>query len=542
MCNRIEVKTVTTVEIGTINAIKGEETINLSYAPYLVDESKMSGGKAEILFFPKNETEVVTIVKHMKEKGIPITIQGARTGIVGSAIPLEGALVAFDEMKEVLGLGYDEEAGKWFVRIQPGITLDELKEIVKYQKFNDDQSIPPEKEYVKKFKESGKKYFYPIDPTEMSAMIGGTVAANASGARTFKYGATREWVRQLRVVLASGDVLEIKRGEYYEEDGKFIILTGEEEIEVPIPTYQMPKGKNAAGYFSKKGMDLIDLFIGSEGTLGIITEIDLWIEEKPMLLENILFFGSEEDALNFVIALRTDKRISPEYLEFMDLNCLNLLRENEKKYTGIVNIGAIPSNAQAAILFGISYTDESIETDFEVLDELTRQCNVSLDDGWCAETEQEQENFHKFRHAVPEIVNNLIAKRKNDYPGLHKLGTDMSVSDEHLKNIMNFYHEKLHETGLEYAIWGHIGNNHVHVNILPRNMEELELGKQLYKKFAKKAVEYGGSVSAEHGIGKIKKEYLKIMFGEEGIKEMQKVKQALDENWLLNRGNIIDPI
>jgi len=115
----------------------------------------------------------------------------------------------------------------------------------------------------------------------------------------------------------------------------------------------------------------------------------------------------------------------------------------------------------------------------------------------------------------------------------------MSVSDEHLKDIMDFYHQKLAEHNLEYAIWGHIGDNHVHVNILPRNPEELKTGKELYKQFAKKAAECGGSVSAEHGVGKIKKEFLYIMYGEEGVKEMSAVKKAIDPMGLLNRDNIV---
>ncbi len=114
----------------------------------------------------------------------------------------------------------------------------------------------------------------------------------------------------------------------------------------------------------------------------------------------------------------------------------------------------------------------------------------------------------------------------------------MSVTDNHLQDIMTFYHQTLKETTLEYVIWGHIGDNHVHVNILPKNMEELYLGKQLYKLFAKKSVEFGGSVSAEHGIGKLKHEYLEIMYGEEGVEQMRSVKLKLDPKGLFNRDNV----
>jgi len=104
--------------------------------------------------------------------------------------------------------------------------------------------------------------------------------------------------------------------------------------------------------------------------------------------------------------------------------------------------------------------------------------------------------------------------------------------------MMKLYHDKMLEHGLEYAMWGHIGDSHVHLNILPRNMDELSLGKKLYKIFAEKAVEFGGSVSAEHGIGKIKIEYLLIMYGEEGVNQMRAIKQALDPQAIFNRGNM----
>jgi len=166
------------------------------------------------------------------------------------------------------------------------------------------------------------------------------------------------------------------------------------------------------------------------------------------------------------------------------------------------------------------------------------ECNSSLNNTWSAYEDREIARFKHFRHAVPEIVNNIIAERKKQFSEIHKLGTDMSVEDIHLKEMMEFYRVSLKEAGLEYVMWGHIGDNHVHVNILPRNMDDLKLGKELYKKFADKAVQFGGSVSAEHGIGKIKHEYLQIMYGEEGVLQMREIKFSLDPNCVFNCGNI----
>jgi D-lactate dehydrogenase (cytochrome) len=145
-----------------------------------------------------------------------------------------------------------------------------------------------------------------------------------------------------------------------------------------------------------------------------------------------------------------------------------------------------------------------------------------------------------FRHAVPESVNMLIGERKKAIPELIKLGTDMSVPDDQLENVMAMYHEGLARAGLEYVIFGHIGNNHVHVNILPRSMEEYEQGKALYLDWAKQVVAMGGSVSAEHGIGKNKTEFLKVMYGEEGIQQMRSMKALFDPHSLLNPGNLFN--
>ena len=537
--NRITAKRVFSVSLSDIECISDQEKILSSYSLYLIDESKMEGGKTDLLFFPKSEDEVAFIISDLYEKRIPFTIQGGRTGIVGGAIPLTGALITFDLMNNILDIGFDEQRKKWFVKLQPGVTLDELNSFLKYKEVRKLMNYDENSNLLKSFLNLQNRIYYPVDPTESSAMIGGTVAANASGARSFKYGATRNWVKRLHVVLPNGYLLDIPRGKYFEENNEFIIICDDEKIHIPLPTYEMPKCKNAAGYYYKKGMDLIDLFIGSEGTLGVITEIELWLEDMPSILENILFFDTEENAIDFVVKLRDDKRIHPEYIEFMDKNCINLLRLNEKKYPEL-NIKSIRDSAQAAVSFGIQFQEDTLEQLFDVLDELTLSCNSSLDDGWCAETESEQIMFHKLRHAVPEIVNSIIAKRKNDYPMLHKLGTDMAVNNQHFKELMNYYHSLLNKNKLEYAIWGHIGDNHVHVNILPRNMDELKIGKELYLQFAKKVVSLRGTVSAEHGIGKIKKEYLKLMFGDKGIKEMIRVKKSIDKYWLLNKGNMFD--
>jgi D-lactate dehydrogenase (cytochrome) len=521
-----------------IMTIKGEETVSSKHSDYIIDESKLAGGSAQWLFFPKNEAELISIVNKMREENTPITISGGRTGIVGSAVPFGGAVISFDQMNNVIGLGYDDEAKKYFVRMDPGITLDVLDDIIKNKEFSNESNLHESEDIVSKFKQEQDTFMFPVDPTEMTAMVGGSIAANASGARSFKYGAMRPWVRRLRIVLDTGEVLDITRGEIKESNGIFIIGKGDQEVEVKIPTYQMPKAKNAAGLWAEKNMDLIDLFIGSEGIFGIISEVDLWITKRPVGLPNVMFFPSEKDAIKFVTLLREDKELGVEYIEFFDEHSFELMKSRQDTNPALANLATIPEDMNIAIFFEVPYSEESLEDIILRLEDIAMECNSSIDYCWSGFDEVEKENFRLMRHAVPEIVNSIIGRRKHEHPKLHKLGTDMSVANEHLKEMMTIYHQTLEEVGLEYVIWGHIGDNHVHVNILPRNMDELEQGKKIYKKFAKKAIEFKGSVSAEHGIGKIKHEYLQIMYGEEGITQMRSVKTKLDPKGLFNRDNI----
>ena len=146
----------------------------------------------------------------------------------------------------------------------------------------------------------------------------------------------------------------------------------------------------------------------------------------------------------------------------------------------------------------------------------------------------------RLRHALPETVNAIIGQRKRAVPELHKVGTDMAVPDAALGAMMDFYESRLAESGLDYVTFGHIGSGHVHVNILPQTLEELVRAEALYGGFAREAVRLGGSVAAEHGIGRIKKKFLPIQFTASQIAAMRAVKSALDPAGVLNPGVLFD--
>ena len=169
---------------------------------------------------------------------------------------------------------------------------------------------------------------------------------------------------------------------------------------------------------------------------------------------------------------------------------------------------------------------------------LAQQCGGCAERSWVARTETENETLRHFRHAVPESVNSLIDQRKQVYPTITKMGSDMSVPNGRLLEVTEMYRRTLAEEGFQYASWGHIGDNHIHVNILPRDMDEHARAKELFRRWAAVVTQMGGAVSAEHGVGKLKAPFLTIMYGEEHIRQMRQLKRLFDPKMQLGRGNL----
>jgi D-lactate dehydrogenase (cytochrome) len=395
---------------------------------------------------------------------------------------------------------------------------------------------------MERFRQDPDFYFYPPDPTEMSASLGGTVATNASGARTFRYGPTRDWVRGIRVMLANGEFLDVPRAKYFASPaGKFTITdSAGNDARLRIPSYSSPRTKNPAGFFTAPHMDLIDLFIGSEGAFGIITEVTVGLLKRTPKISVVQFLFSDDQAIALVLALRGDPRIRLDFLEMYSETAIDLLRRRQLRDPTSVGTPTIPADARSALFFELDFNPNTEDVAMKALDAAVRSCGGSLADSWAAYENRELERLKNFRHILPETINAIIAERKKQYPGLHKLGTDLAVPDERLTDMWVAYRNALGSAGLEWAAFGHIGNNHVHINILPRDMADLQKALVLYQMFAEKAVAFGGSVSAEHGIGKLKVKFLKTMFSAKDIEEMRAVKQALDPQLLLNPGNIFD--
>ena len=542
MTNRIAAKASEDVDLSQTKTVVDQAEITDVYALYLDDESHSYDGAAEKIIFPSSEAEVAAIMKSAFESNTPVTIQGGRTGLTGAAVPLGGIALNLEKMTHLLYMNYDESKELYSIAAQCGMTLEDLVEKIQSKKLADLQGkgTPEQEKALDNFMKETDTFTFPVDPTETSAWLGGIVACNASGARTFKYGAVRPWVCSLRVVLANGDILEIERGKVQADNGKFVIvLSNGAEVNVAVPTYKMPQTKNAAGLYAKPDMDLIDLFIGSEGILGVITEVELGLVK---LEENIMtvmaFFPSIEDAVNFTYDVRApDSPIRMDFLEYFGPNAIEMIKD--KAGSAGIKVPAMKPDTKAIIFFEFSFTPENMEELVIGLEEILIKNHSSSESSWAGMDRAELAKMKTVRHFVPETVNGIIAQRKAQYPEVHKIGTDMAVPDEALRNYLQYYITTLEKQGMEYAMWGHIGNNHIHVNMLPRNNEEVEQGMDNYMTFAKRAIELGGTVAAEHGIGKLKRAFLESMYGEKGIAEMQAVKRSLDPKWLINRGDMV---
>lgn len=500
---------------------------------FVSDASYLPGGFASRVIFPESAAQVAEVLASATHEGTPVTVSGAGTGTVAGRVPFGGYVLATDRLNKIKSIVKEEGGGRAVV--EAGVVLADFQRL-----------LEPE------------ALLYPPDPTERSCFLGGNIATNASGARTFKYGPTRNYVERLRIVLATGDLVDLRRGELRAEAGGRIEipLQSGRTIEARLPSYRMPEvRKHASGYYVAPGMDLLDLFIGSEGTLGVIVEAEVKLLPKPEgLIAGIVFFKDQYELLAFVRETRNlslqnrakqsragktllapsamESRLEgPELthldaraLEYFDKESLSFLRE---RYP------LVPSSAVGAIFFEQEVSAKTEEDLLTAWYEYLQAHGALLDESWFATNEQDQAKLREFRHQLPVLMNKWFARYKKQ-----KVSTDMAVPDDEFAGMLRFYEETLLASELRYTIFGHIGDNHVHVNILPRNDTEATKARQVYMQFVRQAVKVGGTISAEHGIGKLKREYLREMYGEGHLREMAALKRAFDPAGILGRGNI----
>lgn len=450
---------------------------------FLTDASNIKG-KTNNVYIPENINEFTEIIAEKTASNIPILIRGSGTSTTGASVPTNDTLISTQKLNNII----DFDKKNKIITIEPGLKLNELND---FCKIND--------------------LFFPPNPTEIEATIGGNIATNASGARSFLYGTTANYVKGIDVIIHNTDKVQ--------------------SISIDcnsIPTYSPNRLKNASGYtYFKKNSPYLS-FIGSEGTIGAISKIKLQlIKPANNIIGLFIFFDSYSKTFEFVSSIRKmtfdpTNLITARLIEFYDKNSLSIINKN---------LSGIPNSSKTGIWIEQEVSrneDEIIEKWFEIIEKYS---NLA-DDTIFAQDETYHRKLSELRHSIPLYVNEKISRNN-----IRKVGTDTAVPHEKFQEYFDNMYRLLEESRLEYLIFGHIGNSHLHTNIIPNNINELKHSIEVYDKIMHYAISIGGTISAEHGIGKIKNEYFKKM-NFQLYNEYKKIKAFYDPKNLFGRGNI----
>ncbi len=410
----------------------------------------------DVVVFAETIEQVQNVIKIADKYSIPVICRGAGTNTVGSCIAEHGGIILnFSKMNKILEINRENMTA----RVQPGVVLKDLKNQVEQLGL-----------------------YYPPDPSNLAvSTIGGSIAQNSAGARSFKYGTTKDYVLDLLVVTANGELLR----------------TGSNTI------------KNAAGY------NLGSLFTGSEGTLGIVVEATLKLIPKPQCTKVIMaYFDSLSDAAKSVSAI-IDRQILPATIDFMDKNALQTVEQ--------FNPAGLLTDKEAALIIEIDGPKNS--TDEQVITNLLRQSGASAIQ--YSSTEKEAEK--------------IWAARRSSMAACAKLKPDVTTDDvivprENLPELVNGIHEICKKYNLTVCLIGHVGDGSVHpqIPIDFNNKEEYKNYKLAKSEIYNLTVGLGGTISGEHGIGRTKREHLPKVVSPLALNYMREIKKVFDPKNILN--------
>ena len=445
------------------NIIKDDERI--LYAENINEEyshDELGGAQSypDVVVKATSAEEISEIMKYAYENNIPVTPRGAGTGLVGSSVAIEhGIMIDSSLMNHILEL--DEE--NLTITVEPGVLLMELAAYVEDHDF-----------------------FYPPDPGEKSATIGGNISTNAGGMRAVKYGVTRDYVRGLEVVLPNGKIVEF--------GGKVV--------------------KNSSGYSLK------DLMIGSEGTLGFITKATLKLLPLPKKAISLLIpFKTLKEAIDTVPLIIKSKAI-PTAIEFMQREVII----DAEEYLG----KKFPDSQSDAYLL-LKFDGNSIEEIDADYDKVAKLClEAGALDVLISDTEEREESIWKARGAFLEAIKGSTTDMDE---------VDMVVPRNKVNEMVEYLHNLHNEVDIRIKSFGHAGDGNLHSYILKDDLSQEEFEKRMaeaMEKIYEKAAQLGGKVSGEHGIGFAKKPYLRESLDPETVELMSGIKKAFDPKNILN--------
>ncbi|GAF40649.1 glycolate oxidase [Agrilactobacillus composti DSM 18527 = JCM 14202] len=413
----------------------------------------------------KSTEDVSAVMKVAYAQNIPVVVRGAGTGLVGGSIAVKGGiLIDLSGMNQIKELDEDNLT----LTVDPGVLLMDIKSFTEE-----------------------KGFFYPPDPGEKSATIGGNISTNAGGMRAIKYGVTRDFIRALTVVAPNGDVMHL--------GGKVV--------------------KNSSGY------DLKDLVIGSEGTLGIVTEATLKLIMLPTVTTSLLIpFESFEGAIkNVPVILRSG--IVPTAMEFFE--------NNSVKFWEIFTNKVFPEDNHTAYLL-LSFDGQTTE---EVEGAYEKVAEICLDNGaedvYVLDDDGQRDTVWTARGAFLEAIKNSTTEMEE---------ADVVVPRSKIVDFIQFTHDTSKSEAIRIPGFGHVGDGNLHFYICRDDLDDQTWQAKLNTVFDAMYAEgrkLGGQVSGEHGIGMAKRKYLNLALEDSTLNMMRAIKKAVDPNNILNPEKVI---
>jgi glycolate oxidase len=452
-------------------AISRDEEVRRAYASDASGLVMVPEGVAR----PTSAEEVAALLSEAASARTPVTAAGGQTSTTAASISDRGVVLSLRAMQRII----DIDPVARVARAEPGVLVGELKRACAAH----DLLLAP-------------------DPTsEEECTVGGAVACNASGARSLRYGATRPHVRALRVALADGTLTELRR-------------TALE--------------KNTVGY--ALAHDPVDWFVGSEGTLGVVVEVELALLPLPEQVVGLAIpFATEQDALRFVVAARESGTVHARCIEFFDELALGIARQAEGSSDWALGAGAF--------VYVEEVPPRGIDPALDAWLSLAVADRALVDDVRVYEGETALREARRVRHAVPAHMNERGAARRTH--GGRKVSTDWAVPYRHLSHAIGRARALADEARVPQAVtYGHAGNGHPHQNFIAHDADELARIEKVVEATLREVIALGGTVAAEHGIGKIKRKWLPLQMTPLQVRAMRAIKRELDPTGILAPGNV----
>ena len=453
--------------LGQLASIVGAGSVLSSLEdliPYSFDGTAALTGRPDAVVFPRTTEQVAECVRLAAAAKIPVVTRGSGTGLSGGSVPSPGSLVlCLAHMDRIL----DVDARNLTLRAQPGAITQRIDEAAARQGL-----------------------FYPPDPGSMRiSTIGGNVAENSGGLRGLKYGVTRDYVMSVEVVLADGRIARF---------GSRCV-------------------KDVAGYSVK------DLFVGSEGTLGIITEVLLKLVPRPAARRTLLaLYDRIEDAADTVSAI-VAARIIPCTLEFLDRTTAACVED-------YAHVG-LPTDCEAVLLMETDGHPAAVEDEVRQMEAIARGKKAR------------EVRLAKDEHEALQ----LASARRNAFSALARrrpttILEDVTVPRSELATMVSFIAETAAAFRLQIGTFGHMGDGNLHPTFLAdeRDAEEMQRVHRALDAIVTRTLELGGTITGEHGVGLAKRPWLRQQLGDNSLEVMRQIKRTLDPENLLNPGKIFE--